>query len=246
MVFALLCMAVLHAPHSLANTSKILIVGDSLSAEYGLPRGTGWVSLLDKRLRSQQASWSLINASISGDTTAGGQARLATLLKNHQPQIVIIELGANDALRGLQLQTTEKNLRQMIQASKKSGARVLLLGMRIPPNYGADYSNQFFRLFAKLSESEKLSTCHFLRKSSRQGGTISGRPYTSEYRSAKYFARKRLAEITAHAETLNKLNEKALVTRALIELFAECFLFNLIDLFNACSLTHTVKISCCF
>ena len=161
MVFALLCMAVLHAPHSLANTSKILIVGDSLSAEYGLPRGTGWVSLLDKRLSSQQASWSLINASISGETTAGGQARLATLLKTHQPQIVIIELGANDALRGLQLQATEKNLRQMIQASKKSGARVLLLGMRIPPNYGADYSNQFFRLFAKLAESEQIEYVPF-------------------------------------------------------------------------------------
>jgi len=154
-------MAVLHTPHSLANTSKILIVGDSLSAEYGLPRGTGWVSLLDKRLRSQQSSWSLINASISGETSAGGQARLATLLKTHQPQIVIIELGANDALRGLQLQATEKNLRQMIQASKKSGARVLLLGMRIPPNYGADYSNQFFRLFAKLSESEKIEYVPF-------------------------------------------------------------------------------------
>ena len=154
-------MAVLHAPHSLANTSKILVVGDSLSAEYGLPRGTGWVSLLDKRLSYPQSSWSLINASISGETTAGGQARLATLLKTHQPQIVIIELGANDALRGLQLQTTEKNLRQMIQASKKSGARVLLLGMRIPPNYGADYSNQFFRLFAKLAESEQIEYVPF-------------------------------------------------------------------------------------
>ena len=161
MVFALLCMVVLHTPHSLANTSKILIVGDSLSAEYGLPRGTGWVSLLDKRLRSQQSSWSLINASISGETSAGGQARLATLLKTHQPQIVIIELGANDALRGLQLQATEKNLRQMIQASKKSGANVLLLGMRIPPNYGADYSNQFFRLFAKLAESEQIEYVPF-------------------------------------------------------------------------------------
>ena len=161
MVFALLCMAVLHAPHSLANTSKILVVGDSLSAEYGLPRGTGWVSLLDKRLSYPQSSWSLINASISGETTAGGQARLATLLKTHQPQIVIIELGANDALRGLQLQTTEKNLRQMIQTSKKSGARVLLLGMRIPPNYGADYSNQFFRLFAKLAESEQIEYVPF-------------------------------------------------------------------------------------
>jgi acyl-CoA thioesterase-1 len=161
MVFALLCMAVLHIPNSLANTNKILVLGDSLSAEYGLPRGTGWVSLLDKRLTSQQLSWSLINASISGETTAGGQTRLATLLKTHQPQIVIIELGANDALRGLQLQATEKNLRQMVQASKKSGAKVLLLGMRIPPNYGADYSNQFFRLFATLAQTEQLEYLPF-------------------------------------------------------------------------------------
>ncbi|MFM6922902.1 MAG: SGNH/GDSL hydrolase family protein, partial [Polynucleobacter victoriensis] len=90
LVFALLCMAVSYAPNSSANNLKILILGDSLSAEYGLPRGTGWVSLLDKRLVSNQLSWSLINASISGETSAGGQTRLATLLKTHQPQIVIV------------------------------------------------------------------------------------------------------------------------------------------------------------
>jgi acyl-CoA thioesterase-1 len=154
-------MAVLHTPNSFASSPKILILGDSLSAEYGLPRGTGWVSLLDKRLASDQLSWLTINASISGETSAGGQARLPALLKTHQPQVVIVELGANDALRGLQLQATEKNLRQIIQSSKKSGAQVLLLGMRIPPNYGADYSNQFFRLFATLAQTEQVEYLPF-------------------------------------------------------------------------------------
>ena len=161
MVFALLCMSVLHTPSSFASNSKILIVGDSLSAEYGLSRGAGWVSLLEKRLLSNQSPWSVANASISGETTAGGQTRLTNLLKTHQPQVVIIELGANDALRGLQLQATEKNLRLMIQTSKKAGAKVLLLGMRIPPNYGADYSNQFFSLFAKLANSEQIEYVPF-------------------------------------------------------------------------------------
>lgn len=161
MVFALLCMSVLHTPSSFASNSKILIVGDSLSAEYGLSRGAGWASLLEKRLLSNQSPWSVANASISGETTAGGQTRLTNLLKTHQPQVVIIELGANDALRGLQLQATEKNLRLMIQTSKKAGAKVLLLGMRIPPNYGADYSNQFFSLFAKLANSEQIEYVPF-------------------------------------------------------------------------------------
>jgi len=154
-------MSVLHTPSSFASNSKILIVGDSLSAEYGLSRGAGWVSLLEKRLLSNQSPWSVANASISGETTAGGQTRLTNLLKTHQPQVVIIELGANDALRGLQLQATEKNLRLMIQTSKKAGAKVLLLGMRIPPNYGADYSNQFFSLFAKLANSEQIEYVPF-------------------------------------------------------------------------------------
>lgn len=161
MVFALLCMSVLYTPSSFASNSKILIVGDSLSAEYGLSRGAGWVTLLEKRLLSNQSPWSVANASISGETTAGGQTRLTNLLKTHQPQVVIIELGANDALRGLQLQATEKNLRLMIQSSKKAGAKVLLLGMRIPPNYGADYSNQFFSLFAKLANSEQIEYVPF-------------------------------------------------------------------------------------
>ena len=153
MVFALLCMAVLHTPHSLANTSKILIVGDSLSAEYGLPRGTGWVSLLDKRLRSQQSSWSLINASISGDTTSGGVTRLPSLLKLHQPHVVIIELGGNDALRGLDMNLTQSNLLTMIKASQATGAKVLVIAMQVPPNYGANYLKQMSAAYEKVSQT---------------------------------------------------------------------------------------------
>ncbi len=164
MVFALACLSVLYTTNSMAQNnphSKILILGDSLSAEYGLARGTGWVALLEKRLSQQYPQWRVMNASISGETTAGGQTRLGPLLKNQKPQIVVIELGANDALRGLQLPNTEKNLKQMIQLSQSSGAQVLLVGMRIPPNYGIEYTQRFFNLFGKLAESEKVKHVPF-------------------------------------------------------------------------------------
>jgi acyl-CoA thioesterase I len=161
MVFAVLCMALLNSPTAIAQTSKVLIVGDSLSAEYGLPRGTGWVKLLEDRLKKDHSSWQVVNASISGETTAGGQTRLPLLLKTHQPKVVVIELGANDALRGLQLPATEQNLRKMIQASKKTGAKVLLLGMRIPPNYGQDYTNKFFAIYGKLAAAEQVELLPF-------------------------------------------------------------------------------------
>ena len=161
MVFAILCMALLNSPTVMAQSSKLLIVGDSLSAEYGLPRGTGWVKLLEDRLRKDYSSWQVVNASISGETTAGGQTRLPLLLKTHQPKVVVIELGANDALRGLQLPATEQNLRKMIQASKQTGAKVLLLGMRIPPNYGQDYTNKFFAIYGKLAVAEQVELLPF-------------------------------------------------------------------------------------
>ena len=161
MVFALLCFAILNSPTVFAQTPKVLIVGDSLSAEYGLARGTGWVKLLESRLNKEKLSWQVVNASISGETTAGGATRLALLLKTHQPQVVVIELEANDALRGLQLSATEQNLRKMIQASKQSGAKVLLLGMRIPPNYGQDYTNRFFAIFGKLATTEQVPLLPF-------------------------------------------------------------------------------------
>jgi acyl-CoA thioesterase-1 len=125
------------------TTRTILVVGDSLSAEYGLKRGTGWVALLENRLKAEKLNAMVVNASISGDTSSGGRSRLGALLSQHRPSHVIIELGGNDALRGLPLSLTEDNLRQMTQAAQQAGARVLLVGMQVPPNYGRDYAEPF-------------------------------------------------------------------------------------------------------
>ena len=142
----------------------ILVLGDSLSAEYGLKRGSGWVALLEKKLQAEKLSVTVVNASISGDTTAGGRSRLAGLLTQHRPTHVIIELGANDALRGLPLQLTEDNLNQMTQAAQKSGAKVLLIGMQMPPNYGKDYGARFAALFADVAKTNKAALVPFLLK----------------------------------------------------------------------------------
>ncbi len=139
----------------------ILVMGDSLSAEYGLQRGTGWVKLLEDRLHQDGSRWSILNASISGETTAGGLTRLPQLLEQKKPGIVFLELGANDALRGLSIHETEKNLRKMIELSKQSGAKVLLFGMQIPPNYGQEYTKQFKDLYPKLANSEGISLVPF-------------------------------------------------------------------------------------
>ena len=147
-----------------APVNTILIVGDSLSAEYGLRRGTGWVPLLEKQLASEKKSAKVINASISGDTTSGGRSRLAALLTQHKPGLVVLELGANDALRGLPLDMTEKNLAAMTQAAKKAGAQVLLLGMQVPPNYGGAYAATFSGLFTKVAKSEKVALVPFFLK----------------------------------------------------------------------------------
>jgi acyl-CoA thioesterase-1 len=140
----------------------ILVVGDSLSAEYGLKRGSGWVALLEQRLAREKVAARVVNASISGDTTSGGRSRLAALLRQHDPTHVVIELGGNDALRGLPLQMTEDNLSQMTQAAQKAGARVLLVGMQVPPNYGTDYANRFSALFAKVAKQHKAGLVPFL------------------------------------------------------------------------------------
>ena len=142
----------------------ILIVGDSLSAEYGLKRGTGWVPLLEKQLASEKKNATVINASISGDTTSGGRSRLPALLTLHRPATVVIELGGNDALRGLPLKMTENNLSAMTQAAKKAGARVLLIGMQVPPNYGATYAASFAGLFTKVAKAEKVALVPFFLK----------------------------------------------------------------------------------
>ncbi|QJW84565.1 arylesterase [Ramlibacter terrae] len=128
------------------------MVGDSLSAEYGLKRGTGWVALMEQRLQREKIAGKVVNASISGDTTSGGRSRLPALLRQHQPTHVVIELGGNDPLRGLPLQGTEDNLSQMTDAAQKAGAKVLLVGMQVPPNYGGDYARRFSGLFEKVAE----------------------------------------------------------------------------------------------
>ncbi|MGV0981446.1 MAG: arylesterase [Polynucleobacter sp.] len=139
----------------------VLILGDSLSAEYGLPRGTGWVTLLQEQLVKDRSSWSVFNASISGETSSGGLSRLHNLLEQKKPGIVLIELGANDALRGLPVNQTEANLRKMIQMSKKSGAKVLLCGIQIPSNYGQTYTMQFKNLYPLLATEERIELLPF-------------------------------------------------------------------------------------
>ncbi|EED66715.1 arylesterase [Comamonas testosteroni] len=145
-----------------AKSGPVLVLGDSLSAEYGLTRGKGWVQLLQQRMNDEKNPRKVVNASISGETTAGGRARLASLLRQHEPGIVILELGGNDALRGLALQSTQQNLEVMIKAAKEAGAQVLLVGMQVPPNYGATYTEQFAGMFKKVADTQKLPLVPFL------------------------------------------------------------------------------------
>lgn len=147
-----------------AAAQTILVVGDSLSAEYGLARGTGWVALLEARLAAQKVSAAVVNASVSGDTTSGGRSRLAALLEQHQPSVVVIELGGNDALRGLPLKNTEENLAWMTTAAQQTGAKVLLLGMQVPPNYGRTYADQFAQIFISVAQQNKAAVVPFLLK----------------------------------------------------------------------------------
>ena len=161
----LLALAFALAPtHAAAQAlpRKILVLGDSISAEYGMARGAGWVALLQKKLTAEKRPWQVINASISGDTTAGGRARLAQQLAQHQPQVLIVELGGNDALRGLPLLQTQANLAAMTEMAQKAGARVLLLGMQVPPNYGAAYAQQFAEMFNKVAQTEQVPLVPFL------------------------------------------------------------------------------------
>lgn len=142
----------------------LLVVGDSLSAEYGIASGSGWVALLEKRLAETKSAVRVVNASISGDTTAGGRSRLQSLLATHKPTHVLIELGANDALRGLPLNATRDNLAAMARAARAAGARVLLVGMQLPPNYGRRYSDDFAALFASVAKDERTALVPFLLK----------------------------------------------------------------------------------
>jgi acyl-CoA thioesterase-1 len=151
------------SPASAYSAPKtLLVVGDSLSAEYGLARGTGWVALLERKLQAQKVDMRIVNASVSGETSSGGRTRMPALLARHKPDIVVIELGANDALRGLPVAATDSNLRSMVKAVRAAGARVLLVGIRIPPNYGRDYSEKFFAMYGTISRDEKVGLAPFM------------------------------------------------------------------------------------
>jgi acyl-CoA thioesterase-1 len=155
---------------SAATPAKtIVVVGDSLSAEYGLKRGTGWVALLEQRLAKEKMAAKVVNASISGDTTSGGRSRLPALLAQHHPHVVVIELGGNDALRGLPLAMTQDNLHAIARAAQAAGAKVLIVGMQVPPNYGQDYADKFAATFATVAAGTKAALVPFLLKGIADG-----------------------------------------------------------------------------
>jgi acyl-CoA thioesterase-1 len=152
----------LAAASAYSAPKTVLVVGDSLSAEYGLARGAGWVALLEQKLKSEKIDANIVNASISGETTSGGRARLPALLTAHKPDLVVIELGANDGLRGLPVEAASTNLRQMITMSQQQRAKVMLIGMRMPPNYGRAYTERFFGMFGTLSKEYKAPLVPFM------------------------------------------------------------------------------------
>ena len=147
----------------------VLVVGDSLSAEYGLRRGSGWAALLQERLAQEKVPASVVNASISGDTSSGGRSRLPALLAQHRPAVVVIELGGNDALRGLPLSMTRENLAAMAAAARAAGAKVLLVGMEMPPNYGAKYAQEFREVFSTVARAQKTGLVPFFLKGVADG-----------------------------------------------------------------------------
>jgi len=150
------------APSHGADPPVLLVVGDSISAGYGLASGEGWVNLLVAKLKGEGFGYRVVNASISGDTTAGGRARLPALLKQHHPAVVVIELGGNDALRGGDLATTRANLDAMVSSAQSTGAKVLIVGMQLPPNYGAAYVRDFNALFGDVAKNHKTAVVPFV------------------------------------------------------------------------------------
>lgn len=154
------CLALLLITQQ-AAAQTLLVVGDSISAGLGLDTSLGWVNLLDKRLKEQGFDYKVVNASISGDTTAGGLARLPALLSEQKPKLVVIELGGNDGLRGMAPAQLQQNLSGMVQQSQKSGARVILLGMRLPPNYGQRYTEAFAKVFDSVASEQKIPLVPF-------------------------------------------------------------------------------------
>jgi acyl-CoA thioesterase-1 len=159
-VFLALVLMVTALPVSAKQT--LLVMGDSLSAAYNLPAEQGWVGLTAARMKQSHPDWQVVNASVSGETSAGGLSRLPAVLKRHTPDLVVIELGANDGLRGLPLLQTRNNLRKMIRLSKAQGAKVLLIGIRMPPNYGPAYTEGFAAIYTDLAKQEKTALLPFL------------------------------------------------------------------------------------
>ena len=159
-MFGILLMLSATVAHSAPKT--VLVLGDSLSAEYGLARGAGWVALMENRLKSDKVDSTIVNASISGETTSGGRTRLPALLTQHKPALVVIELGANDGLRGLPVPAAEANLRAMVTMAQKADARVTLVGMRMPPNYGRAYTDSFFSMYKKVATDMKTALVPFM------------------------------------------------------------------------------------
>jgi acyl-CoA thioesterase-1 len=161
-VGALAAFALAASGSAYSAPKTVLVVGDSLSAEYGLARGSGWVALLGQRLKAQKIDARIVNASISGDTTSGGRTRLPALLQQHKPNLVVLELGANDGLRGLPVNAAEDNLRTMISLAQKNRAKVLLVGMRMPPNYGRAYTERFSGMYKELAGELKVPLVPFM------------------------------------------------------------------------------------
>lgn len=153
--FVLLCGLALAAPA--ANPRTILVMGDSLSAAYGLKTAEGWVSLLEKKLQAEKYPVRVINASISGETSGGALQRLETLLQQHRPQVLVIELGANDGLRGYPIKSLRDNLEQIVRLGKKYQAKILLIGTEIPVNYGPRYTRQYKQVFTELAQAQELA-----------------------------------------------------------------------------------------
>jgi acyl-CoA thioesterase-1 len=162
-ITTLLFFIVLAAPAGVAAAEKsILVVGDSLSAAYGIPRDRGWVALLEERLKREHRDYIVVNASISGDTSSGGRARLQPLLERHRPAVMILALGGNDGLRGAPPAQIRANLSAMIRQAQARRARVLLLGVKMPPNYGEDYTKSFEAVFRDLAKTHRTALVPFL------------------------------------------------------------------------------------
>ena len=161
-VAAALASGLAAAPAGADAGHEIVVVGDSISAEYGLARGAGWVSLLGQRLAAGKTPWTVDNASISGDTTSGGLARLPGVLKQHHPKIVVIELGGNDALRGTPMAETRKNLDAMATLAAGTGARVVIAGMMVPPNFGRKYQAEFAQMYADVAAAHHAALVPFI------------------------------------------------------------------------------------